>query len=181
MKIKKEVQLKNKKTLLLRDPKISDAKQLLEHLYICASETDFLCAYASDVKKRTIESEKKWIRDFIKSNNLLIVAEIDGEIIGLAECCFMNSTKAKHRGSIGISIQKKYWNKGIGGVLFDEIIEFAMNTQCTQLELGVIEENERARHLYERKGFEYTGRFPRALRFDDGSYHDELMMTKILR
>ena len=180
MKIKKEIILKDGTKAIFRDPKISDAKQLLNHLYVCASETDFLLAYAPDIKKRTIESEKDWVRNFNNSDNLLIVVEIDGQIVGLSEVSFMKAHKTCHRGSIGISVQKKYWNKGLGGYMFDELISYAKAHGCEQVELGVIEANDRARHLYEKKGFEYTGKYPRAIKLDDGTYYDELLMTKML-
>ena len=180
MKIKKEIVLKDGTKAIFRDPKIADAKQLLNHLYVCASETDYLLSYAPDVKTRTIESEKDWVRNFNNSSNLLIVVECDKQIVGLAEVSFMKAHKTRHRGTIGISIQQEYWNRGMGGFIFDELISYAKSQGCEQLELGVIEQNARARHLYESKGFEYTGRYPRAVKLDDGTYYDELLMTKML-
>ncbi|MDE7286034.1 MAG: hypothetical protein K2N55_04205 [Lachnospiraceae bacterium] len=48
-----------------------------------------------------------------------------------------------------------------------------------QMELGVVEGNDRAKALYERFGFEATGKTPRALKYDDGSYKDEYTLIKI--
>ena len=38
-----------------------------------------------------------------------------------------------------------------------------------------------AKALYRKCGFEESGRRIRALKFDDGTYHDEVLMTKILK
>ena len=40
--------------------------------------------------------------------------------------------------------------------------------------------NTRAKHLYEKMGFVEAGRSLRALKFDDGSYRDEICMIKML-
>lgn len=48
-----------------------------------------------------------------------------------------------------------------------------------QLELGVCEDNERARALYTRLGFEEWGRKKRAYRLKDGTYLDEIVMGKV--
>lgn len=178
---KKEITLKDGTKVILRDPLVKDAKQLLEHLYITASQTQFILAYAPEVKKRTIESEKTWVRNFINGESLLLVAESEGRIIGLSEVSISKGHKTKHRGTIGISIQKDYWGLGLGSIMFDEMIAFGVRCGLMQLELGVAEANERARHLYEKKGFEYTGRIPRAILMEDGSYMDELLMARLLK
>ena len=49
-----------------------------------------------------------------------------------------------------------------------------------QIDLEVVADNTRAQALYEKCGFEESGKRTRALKFDDGTYHDEILMTKIL-
>ena len=49
-----------------------------------------------------------------------------------------------------------------------------------QVELGVFEDNPRARHLYEKLGFQEQGRTLRAFRLKDGTYRDEIQMVKFL-
>lgn len=48
-----------------------------------------------------------------------------------------------------------------------------------QAELEVVDGNSRAKSLYERFGFQETGKNFRALKYDDGSYRDEYKMVKI--
>ena len=49
-----------------------------------------------------------------------------------------------------------------------------------QVELGMFEDNSRARHLYEKLGFQEQGRTLRAFRLKDGTYRDEIQMVKFL-
>ena len=58
-------------------------------------------------------------------------------------------------------------------------LELAEKMGYEQMELGVVEGNDRAKALYERFGFEVTGKTPRAMKYDDGSYKDEYAMTKV--
>jgi putative acetyltransferase len=59
-------------------------------------------------------------------------------------------------------------------------VEWARNSGVvTRIELDVYVENARARHLYEKFGFEVEGRRRRAI-FRDGQYHDDLIMGLLL-
>ena len=48
------------------------------------------------------------------------------------------------------------------------------------MELGLIEGNVRARHLYEKMGFRISGVHPNAIRLRDGTMLNEYMMVKTL-
>lgn len=58
--------------------------------------------------------------------------------------------------------------------------ELAGKMGYEQIELGVIDGNERAKALYEKSGFVETGRYKNAMKYDDGTYRDEIMMWKKL-
>ena len=45
---------------------------------------------------------------------------------------------------------------------------------------ATVEDNPRARHLYEKLGFQEQGRTLRAFRLKDGTYRDEIQMVKFL-
>lgn len=177
----KNLTLKDGTQIKLRAPRLSEAKELLDFLYNVSKETPFILAYPDDILKRTVKSELDWVRAMNENENAAVfVVEIDGKIVALSEVRRSGGFKSKHRGSIGISVREAYWNKGIGHILFENMIEFAKELGCTQMELGVDEKNARARHLYEAMGFGYDGKIPNAIFQGDGVYDDELLMSRKL-
>ena len=69
---------------------------------------------------------------------------------------------------------------GIGSVLMEAAIRQAGALGYEQLELGVFSDNDRARRLYHKFGFEEWGVTKRAFRLDDGTYRDEIIMGRLL-
>ena len=82
---------------------------------------------------------------------------------------------------MAITLYQAYWNLGIGYAMIDYLTEMAIQLGYEQMDLEVVADNTRAQALYRKCGFTETGRRARALKFDDGTYHDELLMVKILR
>ena len=178
----KKIKLKDGTIVTLRSPVKEDAKELLAMMAKGAGETDFLLSTANDFLKMSVEHEEQWIEDGLQSDDCTIIGIIDDRIIS---CCSINflmgHEKTRHRAAIGITILKDYWNKGLGSALFEELIVMGKAHEGTrQIELGVISDNKRAYHLYEKFGFEKTGIQPRALLLKDGTYLDEVMMTLFL-
>lgn len=85
-----------------------------------------------------------------------------------------------HRATFGISIKEKYWNKGIGSILIEEIIKEARKMGYEQIELGVFSDNEKAKRLYEKSGFQVWGKNRNAFKLKDGRYFDEIIMGIML-
>jgi ribosomal protein S18 acetylase RimI-like enzyme len=89
--------------------------------------------------------------------------------------------KNRHRAAIGIALLQEYWGLGIGTALFRELIAQGEEWGLKQLELEVIEGNERGLALYRKTGFEITGAVPNAIRMPDGSFVREFYMVKPLK
>lgn len=76
-------------------------------------------------------------------------------------------------------MRQKFWGLGIGTALLRELIGEAERRGVRQTELDVVAENRRARGLYEKMGFRAVATLPAAIRFTDGSLHDEIHMMRI--
>jgi putative acetyltransferase len=88
--------------------------------------------------------------------------------------------RRKHKGRISIAVAKEFQSTGIGGMLFDYIINLAQNwLMLKKLELTVLVNNTKAVNLYKAKGFEIEG----TLKGDtvvNGKYEDVYIMGKFL-
>ena len=74
--------------------------------------------------------------------------------------------------------KEKYWYKGLGTLLMEEALKMAREMGYEQVELGVYNDNPRAKSMYERFGFEEWGIMKKAFKLKDRSYRDEIMMGK---
>ena len=81
---------------------------------------------------------------------------------------------------MAIAILREYWGQGIGTAMIGYLTELAKQIGYELMELIVVAENERARALYQKCGFIESGRRYHGMKFDDGSYHDEIFMYKEL-
>lgn len=176
----KEILLKDGRKCLLRSPRVEDAEGMLDFLKTVAGETEFILRYPEEVTL-TIEQEIQYILSKNEAEgNLIILAFVDGELAGNCHLGFVPMRKVRHRGTIGVSVKRKFWNQGIGTVLIRELILFAKASGILQLELEVVEGNERAIALYKKMGFRVYGEIPRGVVLKDGTSRKMIQMVKFL-
>lgn len=176
----KEFTLKDGLKVILKTPEVKEAEALLLFIMEAADQTDFLLSSSEDFRM-DVEKEEKFIEGYSENGDYIIAAYVDGKIVGDCGLTFNRHVKDRHRSSVGITIDREYWNRGIGSLMFEEMTRLAKEKEgIEQMELGVISTNERAKHLYAKYGFEKTGVIPRAIKLKDGSYLDEELMTKFL-
>jgi len=87
---------------------------------------------------------------------LSLLAFFDNEPAGIANCVYSFSTfnAAKVLNVHDLAVLKEFRGKGIGEALLEAVEQKAIETDCCKVTLEVREDN-RARNLYERMGFEY--------------------------
>lgn len=177
----KKVNLKDGRTCTLRSVEARDAEDMIEYLRIVSLETPFLLRNEDEVTY-TVEAEKQLLEN--KRNNpreIMMVAEVEGIIAG--NCGIVsngNLRRVYHRCGFAIALKEHYWHIGIGSAMMEYAFYLANKMGYEQVELEVVDGNNRAKRLYERFGFRETGKNFRALKYDDGSYRDEYKMVKIL-
>ena len=177
----KRITLKDKRTAVLKSPSPDDAGKMLNCIKQACGETVFLARYPEEWTT-TEEQEKEWIESMCSSSGAIpIVCYIDGKIVGNCEIRFFGGMKTSHRASVAIAVLKDYWNLGIGSAMFECLVEEAKAHGSEIMELDFIEGNDRARHLYEKFGFEVICKKPDMYRLKDGTYLGEVYMQKSLK
>ena len=169
----------NGKELVLRAPREEDAQMLRQYIKKACGETRFLMA-EGDEMDLSLEEELEFINSHRDSDGgMVILGFLDGEHVG--NCSFekvSGSRRYAHRASAGIALLQKYTGQGIGKIMFKTMLEEVEKLGFEQVELIVIENNDRAKHMYESLGFKETGRRPDANKYDDGTYADDIIMVK---
>ena len=169
--------LKDGRTLILRDPTLDDAQEMVDYLKIVGGETDYLLADENGIEGLTLEGEKSWITGTLSApNTKMFVGTIDGEIVLVCDVRAAGRPRIAHVGGVAISIKRDYWRLGIGSIAMQAMIDFAKSTNFLRtLSLEVREGNERAIALYKRFGFVEVGRHKARINVR-GTYYDEILM-----
>lgn len=146
-------------------------------------ESDFLLFSYPEAARFSIKDEEQFITQYLRQpQHLLLLAEVDGEVIGNIAINQGRFEKQAHMGELGIAILRKYWNMGIGRRLMTAGIRWA--TEHPELEMiwfTVFANNEKAIQLYRNFGFLEYGRLPQGARSSDGGYYDLLTMAKRIK
>ena len=176
----KQIRLKDGRTAILRSPTAADAEQMLEYLAVTAGETPFLIRYPEECTE-TPEQEAAFLQSMSDSPiDMMIVCTVDGKLAGNCRLACHGRIKTRHRAGVAIALLKEFWGLGIGTLLFEEMIRYAKKLGISQLELEVIEGNDRAMGLYRKMGFETVATKPDAIRLKDGTALAEHIMVKKL-
>ena len=123
-----------------------------------------------------------WIEELnCNQNSLLLVAEDNGKIIGNIDVTSNRRSMLKHTGYIGMGVHEDWQNNGVGTILFQRMIEcYEINNEIELLWLQVFGTNTAGLLLYRKFGFEESGRQEKFIKRYDGTYIDNVIMTKKL-
>ncbi len=183
MKIEeREFSLKSGIAVRLGSAVASDAEKLKSHRETTARESHFMARDVDIDGEMSVEKIAENLERAEKSDvDFMVTAFFDGNVVGdLGVTRLRELSKFRHRAYMGISIQEKFANSGLGIKMVNIAIEQARKNGFLQLELGVFSDNERAIHFYKKAGFVECGRTPRAFRLADGTFRDEIQMIKML-
>ena len=177
----RKILLKDGRTCILRPTAPEDAEEMIEYLKETSAETPWLLRYPDEVTY-TLESEKEILSGILEDHSsVMMVARVDGKVAGnCAVSGIGTKRKIRHRCSMAITLYRAYWHLGIGTAMIGYLAELAKQIGYEQMDLEVAAENERAQALYRKCGFIESGRRHHALKFDDGSVHDEILMYREL-
>ena len=120
-------------------------------------------------------AEREKIRKSNEKGNLYIVYEIDNKVVGFLLFNRYELDRLRHAGTMGI--KEAYCNQGIGTKLIEFLIRWAKEQNgLEKICLGVVSVNDRAIKVYKRMGFVEEGRQRKQIKYEDGSYGDDVLM-----
>lgn len=177
----REIMLKDGRMCVLRPTGPDIAEEMIEYLRITSAETPWLLRNPDEVNY-TPETEKEILSGLLDDPySVMMAAIVDGRVAGNCSVSGIGrKRKIAHRCSMAIALYKDYWHLGIGTAMIRYLAELAKEIGYEQMDLEVIAGNTRAQALYRKCGFIESGRRHNALKFDDGSYHDEILMYREL-
>lgn len=168
----KQITLKNSKTVVIRQAKVSDAEDLLNCVKIYIPTSKYIPKLESEIKL-TVDQEKDWINSFIiNDNSLLLVAEYEGEIIGNIDLTGSRRKIMEHTAVIGMGMLQEWQHIGLGTALLSMVIEWAKSNPILELIwLQVYTENESGLNLYRKIGFTENGIIKNFFKQDNRYFH----------
>ncbi|MGD7052665.1 GNAT family N-acetyltransferase [Sutcliffiella horikoshii] len=167
--------------MIIREARIEDAEALLKHAKKVYREGRNLLTSPEEFNV-TVEQEVQWLKGNMEKGHLTLVAEQgSSNIVGMLNATKGSRKRVKHICMFGISIQEEYCNNGLGSKMIQKLFDWAKGDKdIEKVCLEVFAHNERAIHVYEKLGFKVEGRKERHVKFEDGTYSDELIMGKFI-
>ena len=162
--------------LTVQRAKAEDAEAILAFTRQCGSETDNLSFGAEGIDVST-EKEAGYLKAAESSEtSVFLVARVGEEIVGTASYSALGKKRMAHRGTLGISVKKAYWNRGVGSELLARVLDFAKNTAKSEIvSLEVRSDNAAAVYLYKKFGFEKIGTFRGYFKIDGALVDFDIM------
>jgi RimJ/RimL family protein N-acetyltransferase len=170
-------QSRDGRLFLIRQPVESDAENIINYSKFLFASSDQLLTTPGEYNM-TIEKEKQWITSANQDQNtLVLVAEANGQIIGLLFFFPQTKIKIAHTGEFGVSVHPDFQGIGIGRKLVEVLLKWALeNTRIEKVFLSVFATNHKAIKLYQDLGFREEGRHVKAVKQLNGEYVDVVQM-----
>lgn len=111
-------------------------------------------------------------------NDLMLVAEADGSLVG--ELTFHASRRRRlcHHGQFGLNVAAPWRGRGVGRALIVTLLDWAAaHPTIEKVRLGVFATNTRAHTLYARLGFVEECRQVGFFKIGPGEYVDDILMA----
>ncbi|MFK7937378.1 MAG: N-acetyltransferase family protein [Saprospiraceae bacterium] len=170
-----EVLAKTGELITIREAVTADAVALrtLKLSYVRGTTT--IPMYADEYKNDDA-AEAVMIAEYQQSSNrLILLAEFDGQLIGNIDLTGHQRRKLAHTGMIGMGIHNDWQGRGIGSMLLQAALEWAVDSPLKIVWLEVYATNLAGRSIYEKCGFQTIGTMPNFIN-ENGQFIDKIVM-----
>jgi len=169
---------KTGKKILIREAKLTDSSSLIECVKSYLN-CDQIPLTREEFEEMAV-NHTDWIRKFLDGkNDLLLVAEHQGEIIANIDLTVSSRKMLSHVGYIGMGVHEDWQGQGIGTCLLQHILAWVdQNRALDAVWLQVYANNTAGIKLYSKLGFETTGTQRNFIKTLSGQYIDNIIMTR---
>ena len=171
IRIRRDIKMKYRKL------SVDEAEQFWNLMNQLDHETKYML-YEPGERKKDLTRIESLIRDSGEKQDFLLVAETDNKLVGYISAQKGRVNRIAHSAYIVVGILMDYRGKGIRTEFFKRLNAWAEENNVVRLELTVICENEVAKCLYAKSGFEIEG-IKRKSVCIDGKYLDECYMARV--
>jgi len=169
--------LRDGRALTIRQAVHEDTEALISLIQNILSTTTYTLTKAEEFDTSP-EAQEIWIRQYLDNPAwILLVAELDGQLVGNLD--FRNNPKVRnqHIGEFGMGVLEEHRGQGIGSIILKEFLAWAKGVPVLEkINLSVMTMNDGAVKLYQSLGFQEQGRHPKAIKLDDGDYAEVIEM-----
>ena len=141
-------------SVIIRPYEVRDTQSILDIINFNIINSTALYDY----NIRTFEQQKSILEDKLSKGFPVIVAEIDGELVGFgmySEFRFREAYKFTVEHSVYVN--QHFHGKGIGKILLQELIRLAKNQKLHTMIAVIDEENQSSIEFHEKFGFKTVG------------------------
>ncbi|GAA0476237.1 GNAT family N-acetyltransferase [Alkalibacterium sp. s-m-22] len=164
----------------IREAIPDDAEAVIDLLNRTATQTGFMTQGEEGLGITVEEEAEELDKIYHSDNNTILLAVVDGQVIGIASIHASSKPKIRHIGDIGIVIDKDYWGMGLGRLMMEDLIDWAQESEVIKrLQLQVQHRNTRGRALYESLGFDLEAIMKYGVK-DAGEYLDVCQMSRLV-
>ena len=160
-----------------RIPQKEEAETFWELMNALDYETEYML-FEPGERVKNLSRMEMIIENAIAGKDFICIAEVAGNFVGYLSAQREMIKRVAHSAYVVVGIRKEFQNQGIGKRLFEQLDEWAKEQSVKRLELTVICENARAKHLYEKMGFQIEGTKKKSVLVDE-RFLDEFYMAKI--
>ena len=170
----------NGKEVIYRTVKMSDVDGCLKHINTLVKEKKYISMQKPISRKSESDWVKKKIKELKKGDKILVLAEVDGKIVGSAEVWRWPADCNRHISEVGITFSA-YRGMGLGTRMMQILEKIARdNFKSKIMIIKYFEDNKIAEGLYKKMGFVEAGRISKAANYY-GKYMAEVILSKELK
>ncbi|HEV2235855.1 MAG TPA: GNAT family N-acetyltransferase [Ktedonobacterales bacterium] len=176
------ITLKSGVVVRLRAATAADAPALMALMAAETAESVYGVMELDELNRDEARERQRIQRFTDDANNVLLIAEADGAVVGALDFTTAPLKRMRHVGRLGISVAAAWRERGVGRALLVALLEWARaHPTIEKVTLGVLSTNARAIHLYEALGFVEEGRQVRAFRLGPGEYVDDVQLYQFVK